>query len=47
MSNGNGYASHCKMREILNEGTYNTKLLEISGLRENSLLPSSSLSIMG
>jgi hypothetical protein len=30
------------MREILNGRTYNSKVLELNGLRENPLLPSSS-----
>ncbi len=39
---GMGMPVIAKMREILNGGTYNSKVLELNGLRENPLLPSSS-----
>ncbi len=38
---GMGMPVIAKMREILNGGTYNSKVLELNGLRENPLLPSS------
>src|SRR5215217_1956002 len=41
---GMGMPVIAKMKEIINGGTYNSKVLEISGLRENPTLPSFSSS---
>jgi len=38
---GMGISVLAKMKEILNGGTYNSRVLELNGLRENPFVPSS------